>query len=96
MNIGDWVVQSESATYWNVGEFVGYQGTEEAYSPVCRVKKHSLGREHLDKILAASDWCKIERENAALRREVNGLRAQLGMGRKYVECNENNIPQRSF
>lgn len=27
----------------------------------------------------------LEKENRALRAEVNGLRAKLGMGRKYVE-----------
>ena len=31
----------------------------------------------------------LETEHAALRKEVNGLRAQLGMDRKYVEWDEN-------
>lgn len=30
----------------------------------------------------------VEKENVSLRMEVNALRAQLGMGRKYVEWNE--------
>jgi regulator of replication initiation timing len=31
---------------------------------------------------------KLIHENFALRKEVNSLRAQMGMGRKYLEWNE--------
>jgi hypothetical protein len=34
------------------------------------------------------DVFSLEKENISLRREVNALRAKLGMGRKYVEWDE--------
>lgn len=35
-----------------------------------------------------TDKASLEKENAALRGEVNGLRGKLGEGRKYVEWND--------
>lgn len=36
-----------------------------------------------------TDKTSLEKENSVLRREINALRAKLGMGRKYVEWDDN-------
>lgn len=68
---GEWEVYGESSSYWDVGERCeppeSADAGELAFSPVCRVKKHAFGEEHLRRVLSVPV---LERRIAELEQRV--------------------------